>query len=196
MKKLIVFLILMLVTLPFVFSQEVQEIPKGEDAKLTLPLFSKTTIRIYEGSKIDFNLVDSSNSRIILIKNTMIIDKVNVNNTEIRLSADGADFEDRIMQAGKSFNVTYNYSFLPYIEVKNLVSNIEPGKESVVLEFVVPFVNSRRIIGNSANKLPAVDPTLIKTTTESKTDFILFFLIAIIVVLIIVAGFLFYRKKK
>ena len=79
-SKLLLFAVLMLLLMNTAISQEAEkrfntlneqaiEVSYGKNATAQLPMLSKTYITIHEGSRLDFNVVDPDNFRILIHNN-------------------------------------------------------------------------------------------------------------------------------
>jgi len=101
MKKLFLFLSLLLLSLPFVYAipgdQELL-IPQGQDSSLSLPMFSRTTVRIFEGTTLEFNIVNGQGNA--LINNRITLQKISKTKIKVLLSVDSGEPQERILDLG------------------------------------------------------------------------------------------------
>ncbi len=203
LKSLFFMVFLILLAMPFVLAiGEELQVPKGEDYKLTLPLFSKTWVRVYEGSKIDFNIVDPDNSRIVLVKNSIVIKEIGKNTTKVLISLDGSEYEERIIEGNQIVRLNYKYDFVPYMDITQVIGNYnqkDPDDSNVVLFFEVPFLKDNLRI-TSPKSFVAIDPTQIKPTntppSENKILDPLTILLGVIVIVLIGFGIYLSKRKK
>ena len=191
-----------ILVLPLVFSSNhksfpenqvgnIQEVQKGEDAKVLLPMFSKTWLRIYEGSKIDFNIVDPDNSRIVLIKNSLIVKKIGEKETVLLLSKDSGEDEEVIIKPSENYKVNYTYEAIPYMILRQESMNLE-GKNSVIF-FEVPFLKTSKF--DIPKTFVAIDPTEVSTgSKKEKYNPFTVSLVGIIIILVGVLAFIKFRK--
>ena len=117
-------------------------VPPGENATAHLPMYSKTYIRIYQGTKLDFNAIDPDTNA-PLIMNGLILDEVtSPTSAKVRLSVDGSEYQDIIFSAGQEYKINYTYDFMPFMTVTQIITHYEednPKDNSIVLYFLLPF---------------------------------------------------------
>lgn len=155
-SKLLLFVILALLLVNTAFSQEEQnktfntineravEVPYNQNASVQLPMLSKTYINIHEGSRLDFNVVDPDNFR-ILIRNSMIINKIENNTITILLSSDSSGYEEVMFNLGRDYIINYTYEFVPKIIITPIMARNRGGPEErfVMLYFLVNSIKTR-----------------------------------------------------
>lgn len=172
-------------------------IKKGQDITLSLPLFSRTTVRIYEGANMKFNIVDPDTNA-VLIRNELTVKEITPDSTTILLSLDGKNQEEFIIYPSKESQLNYTYKFMPFMILKQTVTHYEenPDNRNVVLFFNVPFLK----VGKSPTTGPLpgsviVDPTTVQTNNPKKgIDPIIFVMIGVIIILI--AIILYFKRSK
>lgn len=178
--------------MPTVFAFEPEkfkeiEIPQGENALASLPLFSKTSLRIYEGSKIDFNVVDPDTNA-ILIRNSLILKEINPDYTKILLSLDGKSYEETTLFPGKQLQLNYTYKFMPFMLIKQTITHYEESKEkrNVVLYFNIPFLKTgKKDISEGPTAGSAIlDTSVVKPKNNKIIDPALILMIAAIIILV------------
>ncbi len=198
-KRLILALLILLSIFPVVFAlgQADGEIvlPRGENGTLSLPLFSRTYVRVYEGSMINFNLVDPDTDE-VLIENRLIIKEVGSNYSNILLSVEGSEYEEVTLSLGEDHQINFTYKDVPFMLLKEMISHYnatDATDRNIVLFFNVPFMKK----GNSNNNGPVVNTSRVAgTTTEEGLDFWNTILIIVIIVLVVAIVYSFYKKSK
>ncbi|MBS3152434.1 hypothetical protein J4230_03420 [Candidatus Woesearchaeota archaeon] len=213
-QKLIIISILVMFVLPIVFAQHQSttsklditrdidqtsneiEIPKGQNATASLPLFSRTYIRLYESSRLDFNVVDPD-TNVVLIKNILIIKEINQDSTKVLLSLDNKPYEETTLYLGKEQQLNYTYKFMPFLTLKQIITHYEQNNKNVVLYFNLPFLKASKKTDLSS-EIPSgsvvLDSSTIKPKNEDNKnlDPLLIFLIVLVGLLAVV---LIYIKK-
>lgn len=147
------------------------EIPKGQNATANLPMFSKTYIRFYEGTKLNFNIVDPD-TNVILIKNSMILDKVRADNKiDVLFSTDTSNYEKVTLNTGEDYTINYTYSFNPNMVLTPLISHYDENNENsnVVMYFFVPSIKTSKT-SFAGVKHPLIDISTITPTGAAVTD--------------------------
>ncbi len=218
-SKLLLFVILALLLVNTVFSQEEQnrtfntineravEVPYGQNASVQLPMLSKTYINIHEGSRLDFNVVDPDNFR-ILIRNSMIINKIENNTINFLLSADGSEYKEVIFNSGRDYVINYTYEFSPRLIMRPVMIRNRGGPEEryVMIYFLVNSIKTRvtdfsdvKPIFIDFDKVTPYNPQADKTISEERKiekvfNFIL--ITAIIVLVLYLITYLISKKPK
>lgn len=144
--KLLLFCIIATLTFSQVYAQQASgilnkeeiEIAYGDNATAQLPMLSKTYLRVHEGTKIDFNVVDPDSFN-ILIKNSMIISEINRNSVLTLLSVDGSEYKETMLD--RRYKINYTYDFTPSMFITPIIFHDDDDntKRTVVFEFIVPF---------------------------------------------------------
>lgn len=177
------------------------EIPYGENSTASLPLFSRTYLRVYEGSWINFNIVDPDTNA-VLIRNSIAIKEVKQNFTTILLSVDGGPIEETTINLSEKKQINYTYKFLPFMEIKEIISHYEETKEkrNVVLFFNVPFMktgkNLNEILNASRPNLARIRPNMNTNQEESGLDNTVIAMITVIVLLVIALVYIKFKRFK
>lgn len=146
------------------------EVAKGEDATAWLPMYSKTYMRIYENTKLDFYIVDPDTNA-ILIENSLVLKDVGEEGALVLLSTDNSEFKEILIKTGEEFKIEYQYSFMPFITLTPTITNSKDG--SAVLFFLVPFLKTSQT-DFSQVKPKSIDITKINTenTEQSKEEIV------------------------
>ncbi len=145
-------------------AKNTKEFAKGEDITAYLPMYSKTYIRIYENTKVDFYVTDPDTNA-ILIENSLVVKDVNDEGVIALLSTDNSEFKEVLMDLGKEFKIEYKYSFMPYIVITPTIIN--PNEGSTALFFLVPFLKTSQT-DFSQVKSKSVDLSKISATNTEK----------------------------
>lgn len=176
-------------------------IPPGENATAYLPMFSKSYIRIYEGTKLDFYIVDPDTNAIV-IRNSLILNKVSPLSSDVLLSLDSSEYNLKTLAAGDKYRVNYSYNFTPYIDITQLITHYEEesSKENnIVLYFLVPFPKTAKSDFSEVKGQLPIDISRIKpvsrTSSEKRASSVLS-IIGIIFGLIIIIAIIFAIKKR
>ena len=177
------------------------EIPYGENATATLPMYSKTYLRVYEGSKINFNIVDPDNG-VILIKNNVIIKEIRPTSAVVLLSVDNSEYEETMFSTGYNYQINYTYTFMPYMGVEQIISHYEEdsNKRSIVLYLLVPFLKTSKSDFSQVIH-GEIDPSFVNPTgSVVEEDIFSFsnpsFLVGILVIVLVAMGLLIYAFSK
>lgn len=172
------------------------EIEYGLNATAQLPMLSKTYLRVYEGSKIDFNIVDPDRFN-ILIRNSMIIREIGRGYLNILLSYDSSEYEEVRLGAGGAYKINYSYEFSPFMTITPVIMRPDEDvtKRYSVLYFFVPHPKT------STSDFSAVKPGNIDFGIVSGNDLTGAFaeeveekpnkFLAVLIGLIVLAGVLF-----
>jgi hypothetical protein len=196
---------LILAIIPFAFAATFEDvagykesvIPKGEDGVASLPLFSKTYIRLYEGTSLDFNVVDPDTGA-ILIRNNMEIKEIGNGFVNVDLSLDGKSSEAFTFKLGEKNQLNFsNYKFMPYMRVTNHITNYEAKYPQVVLYFDIPFIKQMYTDQKDAAFI-GVDRTIVgnKATTSKFNTTSIIVSLSIVIVILLLASLFYYRKKR
>ena len=190
MKLLYLFLILLIVgtvygiTLP---SEEYKEnvIPQGENGQAQLFPYTRTYVKLYEGTKLDFRIYNPTTGQ-ELINNSLIIQKINIDN---------AGYKSIVLKSGDKEQMQLNFSKekgIPFMFIKGYkYKYVEGAKDNyAVLYFNVPLFN----IIKQEQPVPQGIDTTKATGGEVKTNYLPYALIAGIVLL--VASIILYVKQK
>ncbi len=204
--KIMFVIVLLLLILPYVLalsqSENEIEIPYGQNTTASLPLFSKTYLRLHEGTKLDFNVVDPD-TNIKLIRNSMIIQEIGRNSTKVLLSIDGSDYNETLIPAGKEVRLNYPYKFNPFLVMQQIITryDINPEEREVVFYFNLPFPKNSKDFGGepsngSTNNLITPDSVTPKSNTSENKSYGTIILVSIIILLIILIVYFKFRKKN
>jgi len=174
-------------------------IPQGEDAIASLPLFSRTYIRIYEGSRLNFNVVDPDNG-VVLISNTMVIKEITRNYTLVDISLNDGQFEEMRIIPSFENELNFTYTFMPFMLLTQVIThyNEDEAKRNIVLYFNIPFVKAgKNLDGLPASGFLAVDPSKISSTsTIDKNEGINPIIIVMLVIIVLLITSIAYLKLK
>jgi hypothetical protein len=177
------------------------EIPYREDGRLTLPMFSKTYVHVYEGTKLYFNIVDSDNSRIVLTRNSILIKEIRNDSIRALLSVNREPETEIFIDLGEIYKVKYDYEFMPYMTIQPMtIRSLEDKKNrETLLFFEVPFLKDSKKYGKINENLIAIDPSLVQTEKENEEnirDPKIIIMIAVIVILVAAILFLLFKKRQ
>ncbi len=127
-----------------VINERAIEVPYGQNSTAQLPMLSKTYINVHEGSRLDFNIVDPDNFR-ILIRNSMIINKIENNTINFLLSTDGSEYKEVIFNSGGDYVINYTYEFSPRLIMRPVMIRNRGGPEErfVMIYFLVNSIKTR-----------------------------------------------------
>ena len=173
-------------------------VPQGQNATTSLPMFSRSYLRIFEGTKLDFNIVDPD-TEVTIIKNSLIVKEITPDATKLLLSIDGKNYQEVNLIPNKDYQINYTYKFMPFMILKQVVTHYEntSEKRNIVLFFNAPFLKPGKSLSDVLpKKSQVIDPTTIQTTNsknESKFDTTL---IIMFVILIILVAIIFYLNKS
>ncbi len=180
--KPLMFILILVLTFTVVFAQTTSEIipdtdfgrgtsqvrdeiqiPQGKNATTFLPMFSKTYIRIYEGSKLDFHIVDPEGEG-ILVRNSFIVKEVKPTSVDLLLSTDNSEYNPVTLPGGKEFKINYSYSFVPNITLTPLILHYDedPEERNVMIYFFSPHIKSTKT-DFSQVKPPVIDINKVAT---------------------------------
>lgn len=176
-------------------------VPQGENAVASLPLFSRTYLRLYEGTKLDFNVVDPDNG-VTLIKNSMIVKEIDPKSTKLLVSLDGKPYEEMtILLGGKDTQLNYTYKFMPFMLVKEMINHYDqdPKNRNAVFYFNIPFLKTGKTL--DAKTVPnagsaVLDTSNVKSGNNSNGGMDLTILTMVIIVGILILVIIYIKKIK
>ncbi len=165
------------------------EIPYGENAVSSLPLFSRTYLRLHEGTKLDFNVVDPDTG-VALIRNSIIIKEIGPKPTKVLLSLDRMPYEEKILTAGEEIKLNYTYKFMPFMFLQQIITHYDEDEEerNIVLYFNIPFLKVGKDLDSSpATGFTSLDTTQVSAGNRSKgLDPLLVVMTIVVVILVLV----------
>jgi large-conductance mechanosensitive channel len=166
------------------------EIPYGKNAMAQLPLFSKTYIKVYEGSKISFNIVDQENVGLVLIENSITILNVDPTKIDVFLSTDNDPGEEITLLVGGEYIANYTYESIENIKITPFIthSDEDPRESSVVMYFE-----------STSIKTPSFDLSEFenKKNRISNKNFVdMVFTILIVAIILVVLALIFLNSKS
>lgn len=188
---LFVFIALLIVSGTLALDQSDSEIlvPREQNVTASLPLFSRTYLRVYEGTKIDFNIVDPD-TNVVLIRNSIIINEIEPKSTKVQLSLDGGSYQDTELVGGQDIKLNYTYKFMPFMFLRQMIVHYDDNKDNrnIVLFFNVPFLKAgKKLEGDPASGFASLDTSKVSagTTTNNKTAPIVIVLVSIVSLLVL-----------
>lgn len=197
-----VFMALFLASLVFAASQPEDEIyiPFGDNATASMPVFSYSFIRIHEGSRLNFNVVDPATG-IDLVRNQIIIQEIGVSETRTLLSLDGGELEEFILVPGEEYNLTYDYEFLENIILEQKITRYSDNREerNIVLFFEVPFsIVAERMKSQANSRFSGIDNSIISSNSgkDSANPLVIVLGVIILILILVLAYINFKRFRK
>lgn len=118
------------------------QIPKGENGTLILTYFTKAYVKIYQNSKLDFNVYGDSMVDLVA-QNSLILTKVNEDSAEFLLSQDGSDYKPIKIYPGSNNQLHLNFTGkIPFmfIQLYKWRYSENPADRTVTLFFNTPVV--------------------------------------------------------
>src|SRR3989344_2642207 len=207
--KLIIISILLILLVSLVFAAEEQTIrlpktpplveqtvPQGENATLSLTEFTRALLKLYEGTRVDFNIYNPD-TRVLEVVNSLIINEVKSDSVDFLLSIDGSEYEDTNMKLGETLQLSYSSSIVPFmfLEVRKLRYMEDENGDLIkhaTMFFNVPLI-TRSVLDNTGNTAKDIDvEKVIPVTNENKNKNLKYYLLG--VVGLIVAGVLLFKK--
>ena len=146
-KQILIIMILctMLVT-AYNPTEKLTELEKGKNITLRLQEYTRSYVRIKEGSTAQFSTYDEKNR--ILSYNTIIIKEITPEKTKLSLSVRGRKFEDVELKLGENYKVNFtDDKKIPFMFIKydTLHYSDNPEEKSIILLFNVPQFQMKEI---------------------------------------------------
>jgi|SRR3989344_2104801 len=201
MKKimfLIVFLLTIItvsaLTLPKAPPLEEQTVPEGQNATLSLTIFTRALLRTYEGSRVDFNVYNEK-TRALEAVNSIIVTEVKPDSIDVLLSLDGSTYEKKNMKLGEMLTINYTDKSIPFMFLEVQKLRYFEDENGNLIKHTTLFFN---VPAFSVEKLPEppkeVDVTnVIPVEEENKNNNWIYYILGI---LVLVVAIVWIKKSK
>jgi len=157
-------------------------IPKGENGTLVLTYFTKSYVKLSEGSKLDFN-VYGDNIQDLVAQNSLILQKVNKDSADFLFSQEGSEYKQLKFYPGEESQMRLNFTGkIPFMFVEITKWRFsDDGNNHVTLFFNIPVVKAKQQIEPQKE---TIDTTKVNSGIDNKNKYWPYYIGGAVVLLI------------
>ncbi len=168
-------------------------LPKGENGTLALTFFTKSYVKIFEGSKLDFNLYGKGPDD-LLAENSLIIQKINKASIDYLFSQDNSAYQKITYYPLKQSNqIQLNFTgLIPFMFLEfskwRFIDENNPDN-SVTLFFNVPIPGASSLSQTQSDTQTVVDLSKVSSGNVEKSNTWMYYLagaLALILALVLI----------